>query len=687
MNYALLPVGENEGIDQGAVWWECWCWQDLASNLLEVARRLKLRVSEKRLRFPEFEVLPLWATRADLARVLQNTDAIEELRLATDSPSFFTRTVRNEQTRWIENLIERVTPASPTGPAVCILDNGVARSHPLLSLALDSNDCHTVDPRWGVDDHDPHGHGTNMAGAVLYGDLTYPLADQRNIELPYRLESVKFLPPPGFSPNDPLSYGVITQSASVLPEIQAPHRLRVFCMAVTNTGLSGERPTSWSSAIDQLCAGALPGDEVDAHGEPPRRLFFISAGNIPDSSDPGEVADPDEFPVEDPAQAWNAISVGGFTDKVDIAPEDELDGWKAVAKVGDKSPYSRISTDWGHARTPIKPEIVFEAGNRAVNRDGSELISGVDSLSLLTTSKDFLRQPLTTFWATSAATAQAAGMAAEIAARHPAFWPETVRALMIHSAEWTPAMRQQFKACKGRKRDCIALARQFGYGVPRLDRALASAENDLALVAQTLIQPFKRNRRLDSAGKFVLGTPTFNEVHYYSLPWPRQALEKLAEKDVCLKITLSYFIEPSPGERAPVVPARYQSHGLRFELKRADDAEEVFKQRVNKLERGEDKLPSASTDSRWTFGSQSVAAGSLHCDVWVGPAAELAGRATVAVYPVGGWWRYRANLNKYNSRSRYALVMTITSEDEAVQLYTEIANQISNRIATEVPIG
>ena len=221
--------------------------------------------------------------------------------------------------------------------------------------------------------------------------------------------------------------------------------------------------------------------------ELPRRLFFVSAGNIPDASDPDQVSDPDEFPVEDPAQAWNAIAVGGFTDKVDIAAKDNLEGWKGVADVGDRSPYSRISTDWDHSRTPIKPEIVFEAGNRAISLAETELLSGVDSLSLLTTNKEFLTQPLATFWATSAATAQAAGMAGAIMARHPDLWPETIRALMVHSAEWTPAMLRQFRACKGKKRECIALARQFGYGVPKLERALASAQHDLALLSQTHI--------------------------------------------------------------------------------------------------------------------------------------------------------------------------------------------------------
>jgi hypothetical protein len=244
-------------------------------------------------------------------------------------------------------------------------------------------------------------------------------------------------------------------------------------------------------------------------------------------------------------------------------------------------------------------------------------------------------------------------------------------------------MRERLKACRGRKKACIALAREFGYGVPSLDRALASAQNDLALVAQAHIQPFKRERKLDAEGH-VLGAPTFNEVHYYELPWPRQSLEDLGEKDVRLKITLSYFIEPSPGQAAPVTPTRYQSYGLRYELKRLTETAAVFRQRINRLERGEAKLPGADSDPRWTFGSQSVAAGSLHCDVWVGPAAELAARDVIAIHPVGGWWRDRPHLARYDSRARYCLVVSIASEDAEVELYTEIANLIGLGIDIEI---
>ncbi len=46
-------------------------------------------------------------------------------------------------------------------------------------------------------------------------------------------------------------------------------------------------------------------------------------------------------------------------------------------------------------------------------------------------------------WATSAATAQAARLAAIVQAEYPNLWPETARALIVHSAEWTQAMRSE----------------------------------------------------------------------------------------------------------------------------------------------------------------------------------------------------------------------------------------------------
>jgi len=98
----------------------------------------------------------------------------------------------------------------------------------------------------------------------------------------------------------------------------------------------------------------------------------------------------------------------------------------------------------------------------------------------------------TTTGATSAATAQVAAIAASISAAYPELRPETVRALIVHSAQWTPAMRAHFDAHTANKGDLANLLRRYGMGVPDLGRALRSATDALTLIGQARIHPFEQ---------------------------------------------------------------------------------------------------------------------------------------------------------------------------------------------------
>ena len=418
----------------------------------------------------------------------------------------------------------------------------------------------------------------------------------------------------------------------------------------------------------------MAGDENDA----PRRLFVISAGNAPPEIEPANILDADELPVEDPAQAWNALTVGGYTNKTaigDVGYED----WTPLKAAGDISPFTRTSVTWPQGRAPIKPDIVMEAGNRASSPLGTEVLS-LDSLAPLSTGDDVATHPLVPFAATSAAAAQAARLAAQIGAAHSGLWPETIRALIVHSAEWTPHMKAQLQAANG-KTARYPLLRRFGHGVPDFARASASANNHLALIAENEIQPFRMVR--DENGK---KHKKFGDCHYYKLPWPTDVLEGLGEQDVRLKLTLSYFIEPNPGRFAAIDPQRYQSFGLRFDLKRRAETEQNFVERVNALER-DDPLaggPDGGDNSGWTFGSNSMSSGSLHCDEWVGPAVQLAARNVVCVKPVMGWWRDSA---KNCSRTgRYALVVTLSAPDVEVDLHTPIRTSVEAGIGIEIAV-
>ncbi|WIW50358.1 S8 family peptidase (plasmid) [Bradyrhizobium sp. 62B] len=643
---------------QHQMWWALWCWPESETKVEEACERLKVRAANKdrRLYFPDVTVVPVLAPRAAIELMLFLTGAIAELRRATDNPTFFLDEVRGEQHPWSDDLAGRIQWPGNDAPAVCVFDTGVNRGHALIEPALAVADLHTLDAVWGVDDQHEDGHGTSMAGMALHGDLTAALGDASERQLKHRVESVKLLPSDGFGENDPASYGVLTQAAVALPEIAAPARPRVFCMAVTNADVSGATPSSWSAAIDQAASGSMIGDEEDA----PKRLIVVAAGNISAEIDPTKIQPQNTYPIEDPAQAWNALTIGGYTDLVDVRDKGYED-WSPMAAAGDLSPHSRTSETWPQGKAPFKPEVVMEAGNRAFSPKRTEALT-FGSLSLLSTGSDTARAPLVPFQATSAASAQGARLAAMLAADHPEYWPETLRGLIVHSAEWTQPMLDAFDGSDGKKEN-YGLVRRFGYGVPDYDRATASANNHLALIAQADIQPFK----LDGQRKF-------NECHYYTLPIPADLLERLENEPVELKITLSYFVEPNPGLSANVVPQRYQSHGLRFDLRRKGESLDTFKKRVNAAEREDPKKGPRveADDNRWLLGPDSISAGSIHCDVWSGPAIELLGRDTLCIKPVNGWWRDRAGKEYVNKQSRYALIVTLKAANVDVDLYTPI---------------
>ena len=191
----------------------------------------------------------------------------------------------------------------------------------------------------------------------------------------HRLESVKVLPP---SPqrNDPRLYGAITAQAVYRIESQAATRPRAFCMAITTDGRDQGKPSSWSGEIDQLCAGVSDGN---------RRLVFISAGNADIRERHRYPESNDTDPIQDPAQAWNAITVGAYTDYVQFS-QRQFEDCRPLAQAGDLSPSSTTSLAWFRDWS-IKPDIVLEGGNLVIHPD-SQRVMDPDEMTLLTTAHD-----------------------------------------------------------------------------------------------------------------------------------------------------------------------------------------------------------------------------------------------------------------------------------------------------------
>jgi hypothetical protein len=636
--------------------WEVWLSRGTEERFRAFANENAIQVSATMLVFPEELALHTVATPEQMNVLVNGTVSVTRLQRASLTSAFLEYAGPEQQVEFTQQILARMRPAQNPANYICILDTGVRREHPLLVPILFAVDCHAYRPEWGTDDH--HEHGTLMGGLASFGDLIPILNANDAIEIPFHLESVKIYPPIGDNPHELL--GAITQGGIARAELAFPERKRVFCLASSTPDDSPHRgkPSSWAAELDQLCAGLN-------QEHPLQRLICVSAGNLwlnPYHRDK-YILENDLAEVESPAQAWNALTVGAYTEKVEINGNGR-EGWIPLAPRGDLSPTSRTSTLNWEFQWPSKPDVVLEGGNLGIDPADNHAL-GVDSLALLSTSKHFPQQYFQTVRETSAATALASRICAWVQSQYPALWPETIRALIVNSAAWTPAMlaRLPAMATKAELREFLG---RYGYGVPDGERALWSKRNALTLVSEDSIQPFVRS-----------GTQAkLHQMRTFSLPWPREALQALEAENVSMKVTLSYFIEPNPAETARNRNSRYASHGLRFAVKMADEDDDHFQKRINKLAREEGEKVKAPADDGWLLGSQLRSKGSLHHDIWTGPASDLARRGSIAVFPVSGWWKDRPQLEKVEKVARFSLVVSIQTPRIETDIYTPVSNLI-----------
>lgn len=666
-------IGQNADIpNENSEWCEFWLNTDAneefeASQVFyKVCSEMQIEHGDAHIVFPEKVVVLAKTNKHEIQNLLNVNSCIAEIRRAPELAGFYTGLTVKDAKEWIKDLNERLIIEDPVS-YVCILDTGVNRGHPLLENVLSDTHVQSVNPAWPANDTD--GHGTGMAGVCEYFDLEPVLSGSEQVHIGHKLESVKILPSTG-SANDPALYGAITADATSLAEISNPQVKRVYCMAVTadKYAIMKGVPSSWSGELDNIISGVSDGI---------RKLYVVSAGNV-------KLNELEMVPytdaniihsVEEPGQAWNAITVGAYSNRADISAAT-YPGWEPVAKIGELSPFSSTSMTWD-AKWPVKPEILMDGGN--VISDGKNFDT-CDEVSILTTSQRALwGQLFTTTNATSAATAKAAFMAAELMHAYPVLWEETIRALMIHSAEWTDEMKTQFCIDDKKSNGIRNLLRTCGYGVASLERARDCVDNYVNMIIQAEIQPYcKEGSRYKT-----------KDMHLHEIPWPSDLLQELGNTKVSMKVTLSYYVEPAPDQKGWNNKYRYQSGALRFDVIGKTETKDEFLKRINIAMRDDNNSTESEGNSesdRWFLGSRNRNVGSIHSDVWNGHAADLAMCKYIAVYPIIGWWRERHNLGRYNDSMRYSLVVSISTPEESVDFYTPIQTIIEQKIVTTVDV-
>ncbi len=540
-------------------------------------------------------------------------------------------------------------------PSVVILDTGIATQHPLLKKAILSA---TTAGEFITSPEDTHGHGTKMAGIALYRDLGTALEHGTMTATHWLQSSRLFVRPKEGTAHDNNyeAWPVLTLGAvRAAEDADLAQRDRVFALAITRSMqeplelqdsiLDEPTPTLWSHALDQIAFN-------DGRG----RLIVVSAGNARPEQ---WLTLAEQYPqlqlsekIHQPAQASNVLTIGAFTSRVELPGGQDYAEYRVVApRPGGISPFTSAGLpgkEW-----PIKPDIVLEGGNLAIA--GALPDESIPTLCGLTTShRHMVAQPLGHLSMTSEATARAANLAARVWAAEPKLRPETVRALLVHSASWTRAMMEQFSGKSDRLRAC-------GYGVPDERLAMECAKDRATIIIEdtmpnAVIEEVAKKKPPKRATTKPTEPKPRRKAKLYRLPIPHELLTD-ADSEVELRVTLSYYPEPNKFRRSIL-------HGLdlKWDMQGPQETEEQFIQRINTLNRprGSDGKPQKVTSAgsfSWDVGIDLRSRGTVQSDRWRGKMSALAGDKLIAIVPVLGWWNQRKQMTERTMR--FSLVVSV----------------------------
>ena len=308
-------------------------------------------------------------------------------------------------------------------PLVAVLDTGV-NDHPVLADGLVAQI--GFPPELGT--ADVNGHGTSVAGIVVYGDF-------RNL-----LENAQPLPAARI-----ISAKVVTDQAqfhdrSTLPSqmrtsiehINAIFGCRLFVLSLGDTKATLERGRvgPWAATLDELAR------ELDV-------LIFVSAGNRQPRHDLQLEQAVSQYPhylleannrICEPAGAANVLTVGSISHSNGLGPQHEFDVHsQPITRPGEPSPFSRTGPGAGGIKKPdfvdFGGTLVFDGVTRQLQRAPT-----LPNAGILTANADYQRQLLVSMTGTSSSAPHLAHRAATILRHHPGASANLVRALMASSA-------------------------------------------------------------------------------------------------------------------------------------------------------------------------------------------------------------------------------------------------------------
>ena len=572
-------------------------------------------------------------------------------------------------------------PTAPNAdaPTVCVIDSGIQEAHVLIQPAIDQVTSHCFLPGRNANDVGdfvrPGGHGTRVAGAILYGEV---VAKNGTPQLPFWIQNARVLDENNSMPVEMFPPQAVR--AAVERFHRSPRNTRIFNHSINAYSFCRTRYMSaWAAEIDLLCAtydvlvvqsaGNLP--ITGTNPQPGVRDHLVAGRNYPDYLSEASAR------VANPGQSLQALTVGSVA-----YGSLQAGDWSTFApEAGHPSAFSRSGFGiW----SVIKPEIVEYGGDdvRTANVPPDVQEGGRISEACPELVRSTAFPPGPPFDRDVTGTSFAAPKVSRIAAQIQQVLPNEpallYRALIVQSARWptwaeallatlrdpnsyaNPEQRAELLDQVGQ------IVRRIGYGIPDESRATANTDH--------------RTTFITTGEKLVRA----RECHIYQVPIPAELRGQADEFDIRVEVTLSYVAQPRRTRRNL---RRYLSTWVDWKSSKLGEGINDFRVRAMRDEEN-DAEPLPGSALPWTLNEKSDAgfirntrrnSGTVQKDWAVVKSNTLPDHFCIAVVGHQGW------SHDPDSSARYALAVTFQILGEEIAIYEPLRTAVIE-LQTEVEV-
>ena len=532
-------------------------------------------------------------------------------------------------------------PASIPAPIssatrICILDSGINSNHPLLKSAFGEEESYVE----GQGPEDEVGHGTAVAGIVLYGDLENCLsAGQWKPEV--WLFSGKVMKKASGLDEAIFDSGTIEHVIEKAVEYFADeHGCRIFNLSLgnENSPYDGRHIRGLAYTLDRLAR------EYNV-------LFVVSAGNfrgtenIPKSdwrSEYPEYLLADESLIIDPAPALNVITVGALANHTATAKEQRYEEINELSPAAEDQP-APFTRHGPSIKGAIKPDLVAHGGNLAspMRREGEQHKSIKRYLGVLTLNHNIIGSTLLKeISGTSFAAPYITHLAGRLLNLYPTASANLLRALLVNHSDVPESCHAVFPGDLHKKIHTVV-----GYGKVDTDTLFRSTEYEAVLMSEDTIQ---------------------NNTHqFYELPLPESFLRSNRAKRQ-LRVTLAY----SPPVRTTRM--EYAATKISFCLVRRNSLEEAQRHFKQELKKEVNTINDSSTGNR-RITSQDREKCTVQSSIWEFNQLKPKDKWFVVVTRQDKEW----GIPLCEESETYALVVTLNDrENQEARIYSQIQARI-----------